>query len=424
MRRPFAFPVLPTYLLLLLVLAFALASAWLDLARLDAVERHGESGALSAATIHDLQALQGAIIDVETSARGFLLTGDATDLDLYERARLDIPRRLSALREDVRDDPGALVLVEKLVPLVARRTDLAAVAIDEKRAAPDRMPKAVAGRPGKEATEAVRAIIAQMEERERAAAARDRQAVAAAIDAARRDLSLLVSAIVLLVILLFFAVRRLKSLLPPVRNIDAANAVDIQHPTVWMDGHVATLLQDALLRTRLAYATTPADSPEAVRLRSLLAAMEHARDEHLRTAAELNLSRPQENDIVAALWMLAESYSKLGGPIVKATVEKNLVVRDRDRVFLVLRAAEWGLEAVALRKRSGEITLLFSGVGENAELRIMALPDQPDSPLRLSPKETDEANVLQQAATLQGGSFAVSRGPTGFALLMTLPVER
>ena len=30
-----------------------------------------------------------------------------------------------------------------------------------------------------------------------------------------------------------------------------------------MDGHVATLLQDALLRTRLAAATTPAESPEA-----------------------------------------------------------------------------------------------------------------------------------------------------------------
>ncbi len=79
---------------------------------------------------------------------------------------------------------------------------------------------------------------------------------------------------------------------------------------------------------------------------------------------------------------------------------------------------------MALRKRSGEITLHFIGDGENASLRIVALPDNPDLPLRLSPKETDEANVLQQAAALLGGSFSVSRGPTGFALVLAVPDER
>ncbi len=286
------------------------------------------------------------------------------------------------------------------------------------------MPKAVPGRPGKEATDAIRAIIAQLEARERAVASRDRQGVVAGIEAVRRDLYLLASVIVLIVVLLFFAVRRLRSFIPPELTLDSASIVKIPRPAVSMDGHVATLLQDALLRTRLAYATTPADSPEADRLRSLIAAMEHARDEHLRAESELNLSRPEENDIVTALGMLADSYSNLGGPSVKATMEKHSTVRSREKAFLILRAAEWGLEAMALRKRSGEITLHFSGDGDSASLRIVALPDNPDFPLRLSPKETDEANVLQQAAALHGGSFSVSRGPTGFALVLTVPNER
>ncbi len=424
MRRPLSFPALPTYLLLLLVMAIAVASAWLGLERLDAVERHDESGALSAATIHELKALQNTIIDVETSARGFLLTGDAADLDLYERARGGIPPGLSALRENMRGDPDGLALVEKLVPLVATRTDLAAAAIEEKRAAPDRMPKAVPGRPGKEATDAIRAIIAQLEARERALASRDRQGVVAGIEAVRRDLYLLASVIVLIVVLLFFAVRRLRSFIPHELTLDHASIVEIPHPSVSMDGHVATLLQDALLRTRIAWSATPADSPESNRLRNLIAAMEHARDEHLRAEADLDQSRPEEDDIVVALGMLADSYSNLGGPSVKATMEKHSTLRSRENAFLILRAAEWGLEAMALRKRSGEITLHFSGDADNASLRIVALPDHPDVPLRLSPKETDEANVLQQAAALQGGSFSVSRGPTGFALLLTLPVER
>jgi len=159
-------------------------------------------------------------------------------------------------------------------------------------------------------------------------------------------------------------------------------------------------------------------------LRNLIVAMEHARDEHLRAEADLDQSRPEEDDIVAALGMLADSYSNLGGPSVKATMEKPSTVRSREKAFLILRAAEWGLEAMALRKRSGEITLHFSGDADNASLRIVALPDNPDFPLRLSPKETDEANVLQQSAALQGGSFSVSRGPTGFALLLIIPVER
>jgi hypothetical protein len=86
--------------------------------------------------------------------------------------------------------------------------------------------------------------------------------------------------IVLLAFLLFLAVRRLKAFIPPEVRVDQANPIDLQPVAVTMDGRVATLLQDALLRTRLAAAAAPRDSAAHERLGALVAAMEHARDEH------------------------------------------------------------------------------------------------------------------------------------------------
>lgn len=424
MRRPLTPPFLPTYLLLLLVIGFAIGSAWLGLTRLDSIERLDESSARAARTVHDLQALQNAVVDIETSARGFVLTGDAADLELYERARRDVPVLLTSLRDRMRNEPDELALVETLVPLIAKRTEISAGAIEQKRSAPDRPLPPEAARPGKEATDTIRAVIATLEARERDQLARDRRVLVADIEAARRDRYLLAAVIVLLAVLLFLAVRRLKSFIPPEIRIDPKSAVKLEKAPISMDGRVATLLQDALLRTRLAAAATPADSPAAERLHALVSAMQHASDEHLRAEADLDLPRLEQENIIEALGLLAKSYSDLGPPIVKATTEQTVTLSSREKSFLIYRSAEWALEAMALRKHSGEITLHFAFDGENASLRVLALPDKPDVPLRLSPKESDEANVLQQAATLVGGTFVVSRGPTGFAVLLSIPVDR
>ena len=417
-------PVLPTYLLLLVVVVFAIASAWLGLGRLDTIERLDESSTRSALTVHDLQALQNDVVDIETSARGFVLTGDAADIELYERARRDVPLLLTSLRDRLRDNPDALALIESLVPLVAKRTALSGAAIEQKRSAPDVALPSEEGRPGKEATDAIRAVIATLLAREQERLGSDRRMLVADIEAARRDRYLLTAVIVLLAVLLFLAVRRLKTFIPPELRIDLESTVDVPRIPVTTDGRVATLLQDALLRTRIAAAATPANTPEAERLHALAAAMEHARDEHLRVEADLKQERPAAENVIEALGLLAKSYSDLGGPTVKATMEQTVAVSSRDKSFLIYRAAEWALEAMALRKHSGEISMHFNSDGENASLRILALPDKPDLPLRFSPKESDEANVLQQATTLIGGTFVISRGPTGFAVLLMIPVDR
>ncbi len=423
MPRPPTPPVLATYLLLWLLVAIAIASAWVGLVRLDAIERLDESLGESAFMAHDLEALQKTVADLETSARSFVQSGSAADLEPYERARRDIPGLLTTLRDRIRDNPDELALVESLVPLIAKRTELSAAAIEQKRGAPDQSLPSDQSVPGKETTGAIRAVIAKLEAREQIQLARDRGVLVAGIDAARRDRYLLAALIVLVAALLFVAVRRLKSFIPPLVHIDTERAVPLSPGPVTADGRVATLLQDALLRTRLAAAAAPAGSPEAERLRALVGAMQHARDEHIWAEADLHQVRPEEENVSEALGLLAKSYSDLGGPAVKATVEESVTVSSREKSFLVYRAAEWALEAMALRKRGGEITLQFRSNGHDASLRILALPDQPDLPLRLSPKESDEASVLQQAATLVGGSFVVTRGPTGFAVLLMMPVE-
>jgi CHASE3 domain sensor protein len=424
MRKPFALPLVPTYLLLVLVIVFAVASAWLGLARLDTIESLGNSSARSAVALSDLRALQNAVVDVETSVRGFLITGDVRDLETFERARDAIPPLLSRLRDTTRDDPADLELIERLVPLTARRVELSASAIQERRTSIDKSAPAETARPGKETMDQIRAVIGELEERQRGEVARDRSGVDAGIDAARRDRYLLAAVIVLVAVLLFFAVRRLRSLIPPDLDIGRADAVDVGREAVSMDGHIATLLQDALLRTRLAAATTPAESPEAARLNSVVEAMQTARDLHLRAQAELEQGQASAGDVVAELASLANAYSSLGGPAVKATLERTSAIDSHEKRFLIRRAAEWALEAMALRKRAGEITLHLNVDHGNVFLRVVALTDNPDVPLRLAPKETDEANVLQEAATFLGGTFVVSRGPTGFAMVLTLPADR
>ncbi len=132
-------------------------------------------------------------------------------------------------------------------------------------------------------------------------ASRDRQGVVAGIEAVRRDLYLLASVIVLIVVLLFFAVRRLRSFIPPELTLDSASIVKIPRPAVSMDGHVATLLQDALMRTRLAYATTPADSPEANRFAASSPPWKMPATNICVPSRSSICRAPEENDIVTAL---------------------------------------------------------------------------------------------------------------------------
>jgi len=427
-RPPIRFripPFLPAYTVLAIVVAYAVASLWLGLARLDAIIRFVESGALAAATMHDLEVLQNATNDIEAGSRGFALTADESYLEPFERGRRNVSPLLARLRDHLRERTAELAMIESLVPLIAERTAISASAIERKRAAPDEPFETAFGRRGKETSDQIRAIIGALQTRERDALARDRQTLDAKVNEARRDMFLMAGLTLLLVAALFLAVRRLRAFIPVVPAATTPGSVDME-PTGSLpapDAGVGTLLRDALLRLQLVAGAGPAGSTEGARLRSLVATLENTLREHDRVTREFNQPRFDERDLPQAIALLAQGYARPGALTVKLTLDRNTGVVGAQKAFLVFRSAEWALEAIALRKRAGEVVLQLAGSGRDVILRVMALADHPDLRVTLTPKEREEAFVLRQGLAAHEGTFVVSEGPTGFVLTVNVPAD-
>jgi CHASE3 domain sensor protein len=415
-------PFLPPYAVLFLVIAYAVGSLWLGLARLDALTRVTETTARNAAAMHDLGALLNAVNDIETAERGFALTADDAYLEPFERGRRRVPVLLSALRDKMRDDASELALIEELVPLIAERSMITAAGIERKRNVPGETYETVFGRRGKESSERIRTVITILDAREQDQLAQARRTLVRTTGEARRDMYVMAAVTLLLVISLFLAVRRLRSFIlvvPDARAEDVVRLASGAAPAA-KDAGVGTLLRDAMLRARLAAAATPADSSERKRFRSLISAMEHALSEH---GEMRDPTRPEDQSIVQALTRLRQVYSRPDGLSVSATIDQSVEVADGQKAFLILRSAEWALEAIMLRKRAGNVTLHLTSDGDRVFLRIHALTDSPKLPVALTPEESQEADALQRGATALAGSFIVGEGPTGFSLTLTVPAE-
>jgi len=416
--RPRIPPLLPTYLLLVLVVVFTVASLWVGLHQLETIERLAESRAESAATVQELQSLRGTVTDIVTSAQGYARTGASENLDLFERARRAVPTQLTHLRDRMRDAPSELALVERLVPLIARTSTLAGVAIDRARVAP---PPEATEQPAayRDSVDAINGIIANLESREEDELAGDGRALTAALSSAQILQYLLAALIILLVALLFVAGRRLSAFIPPAPRADVASALglDAESPAP-SSARIAMLLDDVIERARLAAAALARDDPAASEsLRASIEAIERA------PLSSHDEPRPGAPTIVDGLALLARAYSQPGGLTVEPTLDRSVELAGREKAFVVDRVASWGLEAVAVRKRKGDVTLAFAASEGDASLRILALLDPPDTPLRLSPREREEAEFLQRAAASLGGRLVVTHGTTGFALVLTLPLE-
>ena len=417
--RPRVPPLLPTYVLLVLIVVFAVGSLWVGLDRLDAIDRLAESRAESAAAVQDLQSLQTTLNDVVTSAQGYARTGVNENLELFERARRRVPAQLSSLRDRMRDSPAELALVERLVPLIARTTALASGVIERARATPASPEAQDAPAPYRDSVDAIRVIVAELETREQDQLAHDGRALTAAISTARILQYALAALIVLLVVLLFMAARRLSSFIPPAPREDAGSAMQLGEESAdASNARITMLLDDALVRARLAAATTPADDPAAgARLRSSIETIERA------SLAAPGPPRPGAGTVADGLALLARVYSHAGGFMVEPTLDTSVEISNREKAFVIDRVAEWGFEAIAMRKRAGDVSLVFAAKDRDASLRILALLDHPDLSLRLSPREREEADFLRRAAAALGGRFVVSHGPTGFALVLTVPLD-
>jgi CHASE3 domain sensor protein len=295
-------PFLPAHTILVLALAYAAASLWLGLNRLESIAAIADSGTQSAATVQGLEGLLIDVGDIETAARGYMLTGDERYLEPFDRGRRNVPGLLSELRDRMRDDPTELATIERLVPLIAARTETAAAGIERKRSAPDKPYTGGSGGRGKEASDEIRRIVMDLVGRERGQLARDRTTLENTLREARRDMYLMSALTLLVVVLLYYAVRRLRAFIPfePVIRVD--DKVDAAPADSPASRHfdVAALISDALLRARLAFAAAAPASAERAHLQSLVATLEDARDKHLIVAQDLGQPLLAEQDVAQA----------------------------------------------------------------------------------------------------------------------------
>jgi len=414
-------PLLPPYIVLALVITYAVGSLWLGLARIDAITQLTEAAAENAATAKDLNDLLAAVNDIENAGRGYALTADESYLEPFERGRRRVPALLSELRDKMRDDKVELALIEDLVSLIAERTTITVTGIERKRNAPDKPYTMTFGRRGKESAEEIRKIVATLEAREQDELSQLRQTLAKALDEARGDLYLMAGVTMLLVISLFLAVRRLRSFIHmPIIAGAGREPETAPTPASGNGAEIGTLLNDALLRARLAAASASADPDANRRQHSLVRAVEQALAAQ-STAQEHQGAEHESPGVVDAMFALAHAYSTPGGLTIKTTIDRKIRVEDSQKAFLVLRSAEWALEAITLRKRTGEVTLsLNSGDGRIA-LHVQALTDNPRPTLTLSPNEAEEANALRQGTLALAGALVVDEGPTGFSLTLAIP---
>src|SRR5262245_1147475 len=146
------------------------------------------------------------LVDAETGQRGFLITGEGNFLEPYRQALARLDRQVRALKDKTQDNPRQQARIGELEALTAERLALLKKGIDlRRRSAEDAQAFIATGR-GKEKMDAIRRLIAAMQDdehdllrdRERQSAVAYRTAVATELIAAALGL-VLVGALVYLV---------------------------------------------------------------------------------------------------------------------------------------------------------------------------------------------------------------------------------
>lgn len=122
---------------------------------------HGRQVRLSA------QELLGFLVDAETGARGFMITGADDFLEPYNAALLQIDGQLKKLRQMTAGSPGQQFRLETLEPLIAARLELYRERIQLRKAKGfEAARQTVLLRTGKELMDKMRLIVEQMKKEE------------------------------------------------------------------------------------------------------------------------------------------------------------------------------------------------------------------------------------------------------------------
>ncbi len=168
------------------------AHAWRSTAQ---ASSQAEQAQRAQAVLTALASLMSAATDAETGQRGYALSGDASFLEPYQRAQAAVQAQQAALRDLLSAQPEQYSRLVALGPLLTRRFDALAAALDSRR----RSATSVAD--DKRLHDRVRAAVDEMQQAARAELAQAQQAANAANGRAQQAvLGLSVLALVLLVV--------------------------------------------------------------------------------------------------------------------------------------------------------------------------------------------------------------------------------
>jgi PAS domain S-box-containing protein len=138
------------------------------------------------------------LVDAETGQRGFVITGKDNFLEPYHQAVARLDQEIRALRDKTRDNARQQARIEQLEKLTADQTALLEQAIDLRRGSAEQAQAFVASGKGKENMDAIRRLVAAIEddehgllrEREQQSGIAYRNAVTTAVIAAAVGLGL------------------------------------------------------------------------------------------------------------------------------------------------------------------------------------------------------------------------------------------
>ncbi len=118
---------------------------------------------------NELDRLFIQIQDIETGARGYVVTGDNEFLDPFEAAIGKVNDQFQAVRELTKDNPRQRADCDQLAPLLVRRIDHSRSSVELRRTDGfEAARKKMAGSEGRLAMEGIREVIARMQVEEAA----------------------------------------------------------------------------------------------------------------------------------------------------------------------------------------------------------------------------------------------------------------
>ncbi len=406
-------------LLLALAALYTIGSAWITVERIGRLQAAGAATAQSQQVLSAVHAFATAAVDIESSARGFALTGNESYLQPFEIARRQAPLRIDELRDLLRDEPKQLARVEQLTSLLAERIAISEHGIAQKRAAPDEPFALRFGSRGRESSDEIRRLVEDIEADERQDLATRKSVWQQELERARTTEALSALSSLTVITLSLWALLRLRraeteplAAAPGASGPRAPSPPQLSAPAPDFEG----LVDETLRRAALLHASHPAGTVERARIEMLRDAIEAARSGVVPTEA---LAVIERLGLPLALSALAQTVRERDGCTVRESIATATPRLPAAQGSLLFRAADWALAVLCTPNSEREIGVGLAADDSRIVLRVES-PARPAIPIASAQQAL--AATLSQRIGAVGGTWQWSAGETGQGLTVTLPL--